>query len=88
MVSGNMIGRNDSVCAQIAVTRITGFSGWQSDPPAARLYAVEPVGVDTQIPSACTVVKWSLSPKSSKVDIAAVVLVFEQEFDAIGVKTY
>lgn len=27
MVSGKMIGRNDSVCAQIAVTKMTGFSG-------------------------------------------------------------
>lgn len=66
-----MMGRKESVCAQIAVTKITGFSGWQSEPPAARLYAVEPVGVATQIPSAWTLVKCSSSPKSSRVDIAA-----------------
>ena len=54
----------------MAVTRMTGFSGWQSEPPAARLYAVDPVGVATQIPSACTVVKCSSSPKISIDDIA------------------
>lgn len=27
MVSGRMMGRNDSVCAQTAVTKMTGFSG-------------------------------------------------------------
>ncbi len=70
MVSGRMMGRKESVCAQMAVTRMTGFSGWQSDPPAARLYAVEPVGVATQTPSACTVVKCSSSPKISMADIA------------------
>lgn len=37
MVSGNIIGRKDRVWAQIAVTRITGFSGCESEPPAARL---------------------------------------------------
>ncbi len=36
-VSGMMMGRKDSVCAQMAVTRITGLSGWHSEPPAARL---------------------------------------------------
>ena len=70
MVSGRMIGRKDSVCAQIAVTSITGLSGWQREPPAARLYAVLPVGVATQTPSACTVVKCSSPPKISVEDIA------------------
>ena len=64
------MGLNDRVCAQMAVTRITGFSGWQSEPPAARLYAVDPVGVATQMPSAWTVVKCSSSPKTSIEDIA------------------
>ena len=49
---------------------MTGFSGWQREPPAARLYAVEPVGVETQIPSAWTEVKCSSSPKISMYDIA------------------
>jgi len=71
IVSGRIIGRKDSVCAQIAETRMTGFSGWQRDPPAARLYAVEPVGVATQTPSACTEVKCSSSPKISMEDMAA-----------------
>lgn len=70
MVSGSMIGRKDSVCAQIAVTRITGLSGWHRDPPAARLYAVEPVGVAIQTPSASRVVKCSSSPNNSMEDIA------------------
>ena len=56
-----MIGRNESVCAHIAVMRMTGLSGWHREPPAAKLYAVDPVGVATQIPSACTVVMWKLS---------------------------
>lgn len=73
MVSGRMIGRNDNVCAQMAVTRMTGFSGCESDPPAARLYAVEPVGVAMQIPSARTVVKCSSSPNSSIWDMAVFV---------------
>ena len=69
-MSGSIIGLNDSVCAHIAVIRMTGFSGWQREPPAARLYAVEPVGVATQTPSAWTVVKCSSSPKISMADIA------------------
>lgn len=70
MVSGRMMGRKDKVCAQMAETRMTGFSGWHKEPPAARLYAVEPVGVATQMPSAWTVVKCSSSPKTSIEDIA------------------
>ena len=69
-MSGRMIGRKESVCAQMAVTRMTGFSGWQREPPAARLYAVLPVGVATQMPSAWTVVKCSSSPNISMADIA------------------
>ena len=71
IVSGRIIGRKDSVCAHTDVTSITGFSGWHNDPPAARLYAVEPVGVETQIPSASTDVKCSSSPNISVYDIAA-----------------
>ena len=69
-VSGRIMGRNDNVCAQIAVTNMTGFSGCDNAPPAARLYAVEPVGVEMQMPSARTVVKCSSSPNNSIVDIA------------------
>lgn len=65
MVSGRMIGRKDSVCGHMEVTSITGFSGWQREPPAARLYAVDPVGVETQTPSASTEVKCSSSPNIS-----------------------
>lgn len=70
IVSGRMIGRKDKVCAQMAVRRMTGFSGWHREPPAARLYAVDPVGVATQTPSACTVVKCSPSPNISREDMA------------------
>lgn len=70
IVSGRMMGRKDNVCAQMAVTSMTGFSGWQRDPPAARLYAVEPVGVPTQTPSARIEVKCSSSPNISVKDIA------------------
>lgn len=66
------MGRKVRVCAQIAVTRMTGLSGWQREPPAERLYAVEPVGVATQTPSACTVVKCCLSPQTSMADIAVI----------------
>lgn len=69
-MSGRMIGRKDKVCAQMAVRRMTGFSGWHREPPAARLYAVDPVGVATQTPSACTVVKCSVSPNISREDMA------------------
>lgn len=74
-VSGRITGRKLSVCGAMAVTKITGFEGWQRLPPAARFYievsneqsiimrnqsweiveltyAVDPVGVATQIPSA------------------------------------
>ena len=64
------MGLNDNVCAQIAVTRMIGFSGWLKLPPHERLYAVEPVGVATHTPSAWTVVKCSSSPKISMADIA------------------
>ena len=36
--------------------QMTQRSFTHRDPPAARLYAVDPVGVATQTPSACTVV--------------------------------
>ena len=64
------MGLKDSVWAQMALTSITGFSGWHRDPPAASEYAVLPVGVATQTPSAWTVVKCSSPPKSSIDDIA------------------
>lgn len=69
-MSGRMIGLNESVWAHMAVTSMTGLSGWQRDPPAARLYAVDPVGVATQTPSACTVVKCWSSPNISIADMA------------------
>jgi hypothetical protein len=55
--SGRSIGRKESVWGQIGVRRIAGICGWTSDPPAEREYAVDPVGVDTVRPSACTVVR-------------------------------
>lgn len=72
MVSGRMIGRKFRVWAHMAVSRMTGFSGCDSEPPAARLYAVEPVGVATQTPSAWTEVKYSSSPKISSEDMAGI----------------
>ena len=41
-----------SVCEQTGVNRISLALGSTIGPPADRLYAVEPVGVDTMIPSA------------------------------------
>jgi hypothetical protein len=49
----------------MGVTRIAETSGWTTDPPADNEYAVLPVGVAITKPSACTVVKWQLFPKSS-----------------------
>jgi len=44
--SGRMRGLKDSECGAIGVNRIAGTLLWTIDPPAARLYAVEPVGVE------------------------------------------
>lgn len=41
----------------MGVTRIDGTAGWTTLPPAAMLYAVEPVGVAKIMPSAATVVR-------------------------------
>ena len=51
--SGNMRGRNERLCGQMGVTRMQGTWGCTMEPPAARLYAVEPVGVATIRPSPC-----------------------------------
>jgi hypothetical protein len=37
--------RKLSTCGQMGVTSIHGTAGWTTDPPAAILYAVEPVGL-------------------------------------------
>lgn len=52
-------------------TSMPGRSGWVREPPAAREYAVEPVGVATQTPSAETVVRNISSQYISVVDNAA-----------------
>ena len=43
--SGNTIDRKLSTWGQIGVTSIAGTTGWTTDPPAAMLYAVDPVGL-------------------------------------------
>lgn len=55
--SGRSIGLNDSVCGQIGEINNAGIPGCTRDPPAEREYAVDPVGVAIQSPSACTVVR-------------------------------
>ena len=52
LVAGSMSGLTVRECGQIGVKRVTASSGWTIDPPAAREYAVEPVGVDRIKPSA------------------------------------
>ena len=37
--------RKLSTCGQMGVNRMEGTAGWTTLPPAAMLYAVEPVGV-------------------------------------------
>jgi hypothetical protein len=55
--SGSSIGRKDNVCGQMGEMSRAGIPGCTRDPPADSEYAVDPVGVATQSPSACTVVK-------------------------------
>ena len=55
-VAGKMTGLKLSECAQMGVKMIPSTPVLTSGPPAAKLYAVEPVGVDIRIPSAWTVV--------------------------------
>src|SRR6185436_10241214 len=50
--SGTTIGRLESVNGQIGVTTTAFIDGKITGPPAERLYAVEPVGVETIRPSA------------------------------------
>jgi len=49
---GRMIGRCDRLCGQIGVVTRALTDGTMTGPPAARLYAVEPVGVERIRPSA------------------------------------
>jgi len=45
-------GLEARVNGQIGLIMMALISGWTAGPPAARLYAVEPVGVETMRPSA------------------------------------
>ena len=49
---GRTMGRVVRVCGAMGVSAITPESGARRGPPAAREYAVEPVGVATMRPSA------------------------------------
>jgi len=88
MLSGRIMGRKVSECAQITViykwmsmkcvgegggmlTSIPGKAGWHKLAPAAREYAVDPVGVATQRPSAAIEVRNSSFAYSSAVVIVA-----------------
>ena len=51
-VAGTTTGRLVSVCGQIGVTTNARTSGVTIGPPAASVYAVDPVGVATMSPSA------------------------------------
>ena len=44
-------GRANSACADSGTTAIASTVGQMTGPPAEKLYAVEPVGVDTTTPS-------------------------------------
>ena len=49
--SSNMTERFPKVCGQIGVIAIAETSGLTMGPPAERLYAVDPVGVEKISPS-------------------------------------
>ena len=49
-LSGNSMGRNDSVCGQIGVIRMAGISGCTNDPPADN-YEKQDVSVDARAQS-------------------------------------
>src|SRR5579862_148410 len=51
-VDGTIRGREKSVCGSSGTTPKASTLGAMSEPPAERKYAVEPVGVATQMPSA------------------------------------
>src|SRR5580704_19184033 len=53
-VVGTISGREKSVCGSNGTTPNASTFGAISEPPAERKYAVEPVGVEIQIPSAGT----------------------------------
>ena len=57
VLAGKTNGRKDSDRGQIGVSRIEETRGCTMDPPLERLYAVDPVGVETRKPSAMAVVK-------------------------------
>ncbi len=51
-VGGSTSGRIASVCGETGVRRIVSSVGTTTGPPADRLYAVDPVGVEITTPSA------------------------------------
>ena len=44
--SGSIRGLNDNECGATGVSKIAGTLHYTIEPPAAKLYAVDPVGVD------------------------------------------
>src|SRR5690348_2843349 len=70
-VDGTMSGREKRVCGSNGTTPKASTFGAISDPPAERKYAVEPVGVATQIPSAAMRVTAPSSTRSPNGSIRA-----------------
>lgn len=60
-LAGKIRGRKDRLCGANGVTRMQLVLACTMLPPAERLYAVDPVGVDTMIPSPIMVVNMLLS---------------------------
>ena len=56
--SGRTMGRKEREWGQMGVMQSAGTPGWTMEPPAARLYAVDPVGELRMTPSAATLVTW------------------------------
>ena len=67
-----MIGRFVSVCGAMGVRTIASALGWMMGPPAARLYAVEPVAVAMIRPSALTLVTSPLTTETESSKAGAV----------------
>ncbi len=63
--AGRIAGRKESDRGQIGVKSTESTAGCRIGPPADRLYAVDPVGVDTISPSATTSVRNSSLTKQS-----------------------
>ena len=74
---GRQIGRNERLLGAIGVIKILLIPFCMIGPPADNEYAVEPVGVEINIPSPAVSVIFSLFIKISKIILSAYCLVIQ-----------